>query len=202
MGRRVQLREVTDEERQAVARLARSRRAPARAVERAQVVHAALEGVVVEEIAVRLHLARNTVYLWLHRFAERGLAGLEDEPRGGRPPTYSREQVGEIVATALTDPQTLGLPFASWTLDRLVAYLSERKGIAMKRSRVNEMLLTEGLRWRKQETWFGERVDPDFAAKRGREKRSMYSRRRGVLSCVWMRWGQRRPRVGRASASW
>ena len=48
MGRRVQLREVTDEERQAVARLARSRRAPARAVERAveraQVVHAALEG--------------------------------------------------------------------------------------------------------------------------------------------------------------
>ena len=25
----------------------------------------------------------------------------------------------------------------------------------------------EGLRWRQQETWFGKRVDPDFAAKRG-----------------------------------
>ena len=37
----------------------------------------------------------------------------------------------------------------------------------MKRSRLDEVLLTEGLRWRKQETWFGERVDPDFAAKRG-----------------------------------
>ena len=168
MGRRMQLREVTDEERQAIARLARSRRASARAVERAQVVHAALEGVVVEEIAVRLHLARNTVYLWLHRFAERGLPGLEDEPRGGRPPTYSREQIGEIVATALTNPQSLGLPFASWTLDRLVVYLADAKGIAMKRSRLDEVLLTEGLRWRKEETWFGERVDPEFAQKRGR----------------------------------
>jgi len=171
MGKRLdlaQVRDLTEAERQQVKRLAHSRTAPARAVERARVVQAALAGEQVEEIAAHLGLARNTVYLWLHRFEAKGLAGLADAPRGGRPPTYSREQVGEIVATALTDPQTLGLPFASWTLDRLVAYLSERKGIAMKRSRVNEMLLTEGLRWRTQETWFGERVDPDCAAKRGR----------------------------------
>ena len=168
MGKRVQVREVTTEERQAVKRLAHSRTAPARAVERARVIQAALDGVTVEQIAVQLGLARNTVYLWLKRFQTRGLAGLEDAPRGGRPPTYTREQVGEIVASALTDPQTLDLPFQSWTLDRLVVYLSEQKGITMKRSRVNEVLLTEGLRWRQQETWFGERVDPDFAAKRGR----------------------------------
>jgi hypothetical protein len=36
------------------------------------------------------------------------------------------------------------------------------------RSRISELLIAEGLRWRKPETWFGERVDPDFAAKRGR----------------------------------
>jgi transposase len=164
----LQLRLVTDEERQGVARLARSRTAPARTVERAQVVQAALKGASVEEIAVRLRLARNTVYLWLHRFEARGLSGLEDAPRGGRPPTYTREQLGEIVATALTNPQTLGLPFNSWTLDRLAAYLAEQRGIAMKRSRLGEVLLTEGLRWRKEETWFGERVDPAFAEKRGR----------------------------------
>ncbi len=170
MGKRLdvaQLREVTEGERQSIKRLAHSRIASARTVERARVVQAALEGKQVEEIAVHLGLARATVYLWLHRFEAKGLAGLEDAPRGGRPPTYTREQVGAIVATALTNPQTLGLPFKSWTLDRLVTYLSEQKGIAMKRSRLNEVLLTEGLRWRKQETWFGERVDPDFAAKRG-----------------------------------
>src|SRR5437899_1966913 len=139
MGRRLQLRQSTDEERKAVARLARSRTAPARTVERAQVVQAALEGASVEEIAVRLRLARNTVYVWLHRFAARGLAGLKDAPRGGRPPTYTREQMGEIVATALTNPQTLGLPFNSWTLDRLAAYLVEQRGIDMKRSRLDEV---------------------------------------------------------------
>lgn len=168
MGKRLAVREVTDAERQAVKRLAHARRTPARTVERAQVVELALAGQQVEQIATTLRLARNTVYLWWHRFERLGVAGLEDAPRGGRPPTYTREQVGEIVATALTDPQTLDLPFQSWTLDRLVTYLSEHKGIAMQRSRLNEVLLTEGLRWRKQETWFGERVDPDFAAKRGR----------------------------------
>ena len=168
MGRRLKLREVTDTERQAVARLARSRTAPARTVERAQVVQAALEGAGVEEIAGRLRLARTTVDVWRPRCEERGRAGLEDAPRGGRPPTSTGEQMGERGATALSNPQTLGLPFKSWTLDRLAAYLAEQRGIALKRSRRDEVLLSEGLRWRTEEPWVGERVDPAFAANRGR----------------------------------
>jgi transposase len=119
MGRRLQRRAVSEEERTVVTRLARSRTAPARSVERAQVVEAALDGTPVEDIAAQLHLARGSVSLWLHRFEERGIAGLQDHPRGGRPPTYSREQVGQIIATALERPQNWGLPYASWTLDRL-----------------------------------------------------------------------------------
>lgn len=168
MGKRLQIQAHAAEERDAVERVARSRTAQARQVERAKVVLAALEGEGVGTIAQRLHLSLATVYLWLHRFAEHGLAGLEDKPRGGRPPTYTREQVGTIVATALTDPQTLGQAYSTWTLDRLAAYLTEHHGIAMKRSRLDELLLAEGLRWRKQESWFGERVDPEFAQKRGR----------------------------------
>jgi hypothetical protein len=42
----------------------------------------------------------------------------------------------------------------------------------MRRSRIDEILLAEGLRWRRQETWFGERVDPEFAAKRARMAKS------------------------------
>lgn len=167
MGARITLIEVSEADKQAIRHLARSRTATARTVERAQVIQAVLEGKLVEEVAVELRLARNTVYLWLGRFRQQGIAGLEDHPRQGRPARYGREQVGEMVAAALTPPQKLGLPFASWTLDRLVAYLHEHKGIAVQRSRLNEILLTEGLRWRKEETWFGERVDPDFAQKRG-----------------------------------
>ena len=76
------------------------------------------------------------------------------------------------IATALSDPQGLGLPFACWTLDRLAADLSEQKGLPIKRSRISEMLVAEGLRWRRHETWFGERVDPAFAEKRGASRAS------------------------------
>jgi len=201
MGRRLQLRAVTEEERAAVKRLAHSRTAPARTVERAQVVEAALEGKAVEEIAVHLHLSRATVSLWLHRFEERGSTGLADHPRGGRPPTYSREQVSQIIATALERPQNVGLPYASWTLDRLVAYLAEHKGITMKRSRLDEVLLSEGLRWRKEENWFGERVDPDFAAKRGPSSPSTPLPPAAASSSVSTRWVRRRQRASRARPS-
>jgi transposase len=168
MGKRLQIQTHSAEEQAAVERVARSRTAQARQVERAKVVVAALQGEGVDAIAQRFDVSPATVYLWLHRFEQQGLAGLADKPRGGRPPTYTREQVGTIVATALTDPQALGQAYSSWTLDRLVAYLAEHEGISMKRSRLDELLLAEGLRWRKQERWFGERIDPEFAQKRGR----------------------------------
>ncbi len=168
----LRVRELTTEERETITRWAQSRTEPARRVERARIISRAAGGATVRAIATALGLEAGTVRLWLKRFNATGLAGLEDRHRRGRPPTYSREQVGEVVATALTDPQTLGLPFASWTLDRLQAYLNEVKQIPIKRNRIDELLLAEGLRWRTQETWFGKRVDPDFAAKRGRLKPS------------------------------
>ena len=113
MGRQVYLRKVTEEERADVKRLAHARTVPTRTVERARVVQARVDGPSVEAIATRLGLVRATVYQCLHCFDACGLAGLEDEPRSGRPTTYTREQVGEIVATALTDPQRRGLLFTS-----------------------------------------------------------------------------------------
>ncbi len=85
-----------------------------------------------------------------------------------------------MTAAALTPPRRLGLPFASWTLDRLAAYLLEHEGVAMRRSRIDEVLLEEGLRWRRHETWFGERVDPEFAGKRAASRRSTPRRQRAA----------------------
>ncbi len=167
MPRRLQVRELTEKEREIIQQSARSRIAAVRQVERARIIQASSEGQSVAEIATSLQLKAAKVRKWIHRFNEAGLSGLEDVPRAGRPATYSLEDVSEVIATALSDPQTLGLPFASWTLDRLQAYLNEVKGIGMKRSRIDDLLLREGLRWRQQESWFGERVDPDFARKRG-----------------------------------
>ncbi len=171
-GPPVCLRELTAEEASAVESLARSRTAAARRVERARLVWRASHGETPPSIAETLGLSAETVRRRIRRFNAEGLAALEDHPRSGRPATYSADEVAAVITAALTDPRRLGLPFASWTLDRLAAYLLEHKGIAMRRSRIDEILLKEGLRWRRQETWFGERVDPEFAEKRGASRRS------------------------------
>jgi transposase len=178
--RRLRLRETTEEERTAVERLAHSRTAPARQVERARIIWHASQGQGAPEIAEQLRLGAYTVRGWIKRFNAEGLAGLADRPRAGRPPTYALEQVAQVIATALTDPRALGLPFASWTLDRLAAYLNEHKAIAIRRSRIDEILRAEGLRWRRHESWFGARVDPAFAEKRGGSRRSTRRRPRAA----------------------
>src|SRR6266542_486543 len=174
----LRLREPTADETAALTRLAHSRTAPARAVERARIVLFARQGWRVPAVAAEVRRGEETVRHWLQRFNAGGLAGLSDAPRSGRPATFTKEEVGTVIATALTDPQTLDLPFGSWTLDRLEAYLSEARGLAIKRSRIDELLRAEGLRWRQAESWFGARVDPDFAAKRGRSRPSTPPRRR------------------------
>jgi transposase len=168
----VTLRPLTADETGAIERLSQSRTAPARAVERAQIVGRAARGERVPAIARALGLTEATVRLWLTRFGAGGMDGLKDAPRSGRPPVYRPEEVAEVIAASLTKPDDLGLPFGSWTLDRLAAYLKEQKGLAIGRSRIATLLQEEGLRWRTQETWFGERVDPEFVQKRGRSSRS------------------------------
>jgi transposase len=201
MSTEVRLRELSDEEHLAITRLARSRIDEARLVQRARVIELLAQGERPGAVAHRVGMSRNQLYLWLHRFNAEGLEGLRDRPRRGRPPTYSPEQVAVVIATALTDPQDLGLDFGCWTLDRLEAYLNEQKGIAIKRSRIDEILIAEGLRWRKQESWFGERVDPEFAEKRGRSSGSTRPRQKARSWSASMRWGPSRPRASRAGKS-
>src|SRR3712207_4361907 len=133
---RVRLRELTVEERATIEKLGHARTAPAQLVERAYLLWHAAQGEAAATIATQLHRDAETVRKRIHRFNTDGLAALEDRVRSGRPATYSPEQVAEVVAAALSAPQSLGLPFACWTLDRLAAYLNEHKGIAMRRSRI------------------------------------------------------------------
>jgi transposase len=168
----LKLRQLSPQEHATIEQLAHARTAAARLVERARIILLAHQGHRVPAIAHQLQLTALTVRTWLKRFNAAGMAGLADKPRAGRPATYSAHEIAEVIATSLTPPEQLGLPFASWTLDRLEAYLNEHKDIAIKRSRIDELLIAEGLRWRTQETWFGERVDPEFAKKRGALKNS------------------------------
>lgn len=199
----LRVRALTDEEREELRRRVQSRTAPARVVERARMVWGVAQGERVPAVARRLGVGADVVRQWIRRFNKEGVAGLADRPRSGRPLTYTAEQVGQVLATAATDPKRLGLPFAAWTLDRLTAYLHERPPEAggplpVSRSQLDRLLSGEGLRWRKEETWFGERVDPQFAEKRGRSSGSGPIRRPAAWWSTSTRWGRPAPRAIRA----
>lgn len=162
------LRELTSEEERVIGKLARSQSASKRLVERAKIIHLAKEGQTIPQIVQHLHLSEPMVRKWWKRFEQQGLAGLEDAPRSGAPSRYTDENKARVLQAARTRPNELGLPYSSWTFDRLATYAKEHLGLSMKRTRIFEILQEEELRWRKQETWFGERLDPEFAQKRGR----------------------------------
>lgn len=199
----LRVRTLTDEEREELRRRAPSRTAPARAVERARLVLAVHGGESAPAVARRLGIGADVVRQWIKRFNTEGLPGLEDRPRSGRPLTYTPEQVGQVLATAATKPERLGLPFGCWTLDRLTAYSHERPPEAggplpISRSHLDRRLAGEGLRWRKEETWFGERVDPQFAEKRGASSGSGPIRRPAAWWSTSTSWGRPAPGAIRA----
>lgn len=109
-------------------------------------VRLASEGHTVPQIAAAVGVRQETVRVWLQRFAGPGRAGLQDAPRSGTPPPYAGEVTGQVIATALTDPHTLGQPFARWTFARLATYLREEQGVGMKPTRIFEVLPAEGRR--------------------------------------------------------
>jgi transposase len=164
----LRLRAVSQEEQQVIEKLSRSQTAPVRLVERAKIIRLASQGKSMPQIAEQLHVGYNMVYKWFKRFTAQGLDGLQDAPRKGAPARYQPEETAQIIAAAKSRPSQVGEPsFESWTFRRLTAHVQEHLGISMKRTRIFELLRAEGLQWRKQETWFPKRVDPDFVAKRG-----------------------------------
>jgi transposase len=168
MGKRIQLRKMSEEERQELERISRSRTVAQRKVERARIILGIVRGERTVKLAERVGRSVATIYNQVHQFNARGLGFLEDLPRSGRPETYSEEERGHIIATAKTQPQQLQRIYGYWTLDRLTEYVNEELHIGISRSQIANVLEAEGLRWYQEKTYFTERPDPQFAQKRGR----------------------------------
>ena len=167
MSEPLMVRPLTEEEGRERERLARSQPTEARLRDRGRVGWLSHHGRRVSQLVPEVGRSDWTGRKWRKRCNAGGLAGRQDRARAGRPPTYPAEEVGAVVAASLTDPDDRGVPFGSGTLDRLAAYRAEEQGIAMKRSRIGEVLVAEGVRWRQQETGFGQRPAPVCAEPRG-----------------------------------
>lgn len=92
----------TEEERERVQRLTRSRNTAQKVVLRAKIVLKKMEGLKQEAIAEQLGTSRVTVGLWLGRYRKGGVwALLKDAPRSGRIPKLSEDKEKTIIEATL-----------------------------------------------------------------------------------------------------
>src|SRR4051794_37073268 len=119
MAAHVRTVNVPEADRRELTRRARDRGAPARAVERARIVLLAADGVPGQQIAEMVGCAEGTVVTWRGRYAERGLAGLADLPRSGKPSPLPEALRDRVLTLTLTEPPT-ALAATHWS-SRLLA---------------------------------------------------------------------------------
>ena len=84
--------QLTRHERRTLEARARQYTSPYRDVIRAKLVLLAAAGLSNAAIAARLDTPRQIISKWRHRFFDQRLAGLDEEPRGGRPARFSPQR--------------------------------------------------------------------------------------------------------------
>jgi transposase len=123
-----------------------SRRASGRVALRAQMVLLSGRGYSAPQIA-RIHgCGRDVVRIWLHRHEAHGVAGLDDAPRGARPPK-DRLARHIVDAQAGQPPGNSGHVQTTWTVALLTAFLATRFGLALSGATVRRLLVAGGWRW-------------------------------------------------------
>src|SRR5580704_11376894 len=132
---------------------------------RALIVLAAARGRDNARIAADLQITADTVRKWRGRFAVRGLAGLADLPRCGRPRRISELTRAAVVALACQLPAATGIPLSRWTGPELLGELT-RAGTEEKVSvsSVLRILAEHPVKPWQYRSWISPR-DPDFEAK-------------------------------------
>jgi len=156
---------LTAAQRTTLKKRARGAKTPHRDRLRAQVVLAAARGRENARIAADLRVTVDTVRKWRGRFAARGLDGLADLHRSGRPRRISELTRAAVVALACQLPAATGIPLSRWTGPELLAELA-RAGTAdeLSVSSVLRILAEHPVKPWQYQSWISPR-DPDFEAK-------------------------------------
>jgi transposase len=94
---------LSDEEREVLERWSRRPTSAQALALRCRIVLAAADGEASKDIAARLGCNASTVGRWRGRFAERGLDGLHDEPRPGKPRSIGDEDVERVIVKTLEE---------------------------------------------------------------------------------------------------
>jgi transposase len=121
------------------------------------------DGMSVTEIAARARTSKPTVYRWLNRYEEEGVAGLVGRVSTGRPPEISDKVRARIIAlTRTTPPDETG--WSHWTSRNMSAYLKRREGIAVSHNFLAQLWREHDLKPARRGTFKLSR-DPEFESK-------------------------------------
>ncbi len=147
-------------------RLINGRRVDAAVSLRARMIRMLVDDPCVTAIAARLSIDPKTVRLWRDRFLKRGIKGLWDDERSGRPRRISDVTRCELVAMACSRPKRYGVLFRRvWTFDSLhAAYRAEHPEVEISRTSVLRILNNADLRPHRVQGWMHSQ-DPAFRAK-------------------------------------
>jgi transposase len=165
---RVTLREISNEEGQRLLRIVRRTSGSVVTWRRAQIVLLSAQGMSPPAISEVVFTDPDTVREVIHNFNRDGFDALYPRYKGGRPPSFTLPKRQEIKRIALTDPQNLDQPFATWSLSKLADYLvAEGVVTDISHEGLRGLLREEGVRFQAVRTWKRSN-DPNFEAKRDR----------------------------------
>lgn len=148
--------ELTMEQREELLTMSRSLKLEKRYVERAEIILCSDQGMQLDEIIKITGLSRPVVNKWRQRFRQKGIAGLKDAERSGKPKTITPEQKALVIEKACTKPEG---GYTNWSQKRIA------KEIGISQSKVFQILKQADLKPHKIEYWCGRPRDPEFEQK-------------------------------------
>jgi transposase len=159
---------LSDVDRVVLEERARAYTAPFAQVVRAKIVLLAAQGMTNVSIAERLDVDVDVVSRWRKRFCSKGLVGLADRERSGRPRVFPAEVVAEVKAMACEPPAARAVPLSRWSSAELAAQaVAEGLAVRVSASTVRRWLAEDAIKPWQHRSWIFPR-DPDFAAKAAR----------------------------------
>ncbi len=164
------LLQLSEEELSSLAKVYRQTK-EARIRTRAQIILLnAEQGLVSSAIARIVRMEEVSVQRILHRYEAKGIEGLKDEPRPGRPRKMTEDYLGKLLGTVRRRPRSLGLDFSIWTLDYLRDYMAKQTGIVLARETIRRHLKANGITFSRPQHTISS-PDPDYEVKKKRSKR-------------------------------
>jgi transposase len=158
-----------------------ARQAVGRVSERAHFVLLSMQGYSPPKIGVLMGYDAATVRYWLKAYHDRGLAGLYDAPRSGRPPR-EKHLTAIVQAQAGQPPPNYGYLQACWTVALLVCHLRERFRIQVSAATLRQALKRAGFRWTRPKLVLPRRRDPQAEEKLAKLAQALADPRATVLA--------------------